>query len=125
MTSPFALPSSQESPVQRVQETIAKYCTTVPVNIHPTMVPFILPTTMEKDQYSKDTIRLNILNANHNTWDVQRSYNICENIIGNPLNNQSKDDPRSLGLDVQMFVVHWKKICCVLDYIFVPVCVVQ
>ena len=43
-----ALPP-QKSLIQQADETMAKYCTTVPVNIHPTLVPFILPTTTEKD----------------------------------------------------------------------------
>ena len=125
MTSPFALPSPHKLLIQKAQETITKYCTTVTVNINPTMVPFMLPTVIEEDQYGNDAIRLNFPNVNHNTVDVQRAYNICRNLIVNPLNNQSKEDPWSLGLDVKMFVIHWKKVCCVLDYIFVPVCVVQ
>ena len=76
------------------------------INIHPSIIPFLLPWELTKD----GDLRLRYFEYNHNSLSPSTAYEIANNISGNPLGVEGNSNNPVMSGDLRLMVTIWKKV---------------
>ena len=74
------------------------------------MIPALAPLTIVTHPNGMQVIQNNNVDCNHNTPNLNKGYEVMNNVLNNPLNHMI-DNERTLGGDQQLFAVSWDKVC--------------
>ncbi len=91
--------------LQRAQDYLAETTTTTIINVHPSMLAYVTPLTIDKD----GDLILSIPDVNHNELNPQILYEIINNTIDNICNMQALK-VQDMGQDMVMFAIKWNKV---------------
>ena len=100
-------PSTKKcSPLRKATLISQKHCATETVEVHATMLPFLLVYKTSDDD---DGIQPMMLNVNHNGVNEQKTAEIVNNIYGNPVNIQN-NHLMDYAVDMQAFAHVWDRV---------------
>ena len=79
----------------------------IKLQINPSMLPLLAPTTMSTIE--KGEVQYNLPDCNHNTPNRAKVCKIINNMINNPMGVKNQHD-RSLGADGELLAIKWNKV---------------
>ena len=84
-------------------------CTTIKIEVHPTMMAFMMPLRKVIDEDGEEVVQVNIPNVNHNVPNPKKAMEITNNVLGNPINIKDRERPE-FAWDMEVFGFYHKRV---------------
>ena len=86
-----------------------KNCTKIKIEVHPTMMAFMMPLRKVIDEDGEEVVQVNIPNVNHNVPNPKKAMEITNNVLGNPINIKDRERPE-FAWDMEVFGFYHKRV---------------